>query len=129
MKDDIKAIRDALAAGPTPGPWNAVSRGEFWHETEGDVRKTDTTAIIEDDIVGAEFVQPIGHNETTRGQVWLRDAQYIAACHPERIARLLDALEQAQSALAAERERAAQLDAKLQDAENFLQELQERDSE
>lgn len=91
MTDDIKAIRDALQAGPTPGPWHAVNRAAYWHEEEGDVRTTDL-----EDVVGAEFVAPIGNVETTRGQVWLRDAQYIAACHPDRIARLLDALELAQ---------------------------------
>lgn len=121
MKDDIKAIRAVLAAGPTPGEWVACG------PSFGDPLPRFLNEVVSpDEADGGETVAC-----ALQGAEGLADADmaYIAACNPERIARLLDALEQAQSALAAERERAAQLDAKLQDAENFLQELQERDSE
>lgn len=91
--DDVRVLRAALAAGPTPGPWSTISRGSYWSEEEADVRDADGS-----DVAGAEFVQPIGDNDTTRGQLYMRDAAYIAAASPDRIARVLCRLEQEQDA-------------------------------
>lgn len=88
LDDDVRVLREAMAAGPTPGPWSTISRGAYWGEEEADVRDAD-----EQDVAGAEFVQPIGDNDTTRGQLWAKDARYIAAAGPDRIARVLDAMD------------------------------------
>ncbi len=79
MNDDIKAIRGALAAGPTPGPWHAYIHPLQPHELDGRA-----------DIVGANRDDDVAENSPHK------NAAYIAACSPDRIARLLDALEQAQ---------------------------------
>ena len=76
-----------------------------------------------DDIKAIRDAMPT--NPSFAGQ-W---ADWMETCSPERIARLLDALEQAQAALTAESERATQLAEKLQDALDFARELQDRDSE
>ena len=89
MTDDIAAIRAALAAGPTPGPWLAVDVREM-----GELQQFGI--ICERD--------PLGTKAMDIAAVWKRggpkkseaNARLIAACSPDRIARLLDALEQAQ---------------------------------
>jgi hypothetical protein len=91
--DGEQAIRDALAAGPTPGPWFTISRGQYWHEEEADVLHGDG-----EDLVQAEFVKPVGDVPTTRGQMYMRDAEYIAACHPETMRALLAELDRLRSA-------------------------------
>jgi len=91
--DGEQAIRDALAAGPTPGPWFTISRGQYWHEEEADVLRSDG-----EDLVQAEFVKPVGDVPTTRGQMYMRDAEYIAACHPETMRALLAELDRLRSA-------------------------------
>lgn len=73
MKLDKERLR-VLAEAATPGPWGTIDRGPFWGESEGDV--IDHYGA---DVVGAEHVAPLGTQETTRGQMWLRDAEFIAA--------------------------------------------------
>lgn len=85
MKDRFEALRKALEAGPTPGPWTANSRGQYWGEEEGDVVGPDGQ-----DIDGAEFVPRVRNQETTRGQAWMRDTAFIAAADPDTIQALLD---------------------------------------
>ena len=89
MTDDIKAIRDALAAGPTPGPWT------WWTSCSFRRLSSDTTRKDGDVLHAAVHRDGVGDVVGTEAT-----KDYIAACHPERIARLLDALEQAQSRLA-----------------------------
>lgn len=91
--DGEQAIRDALAAGPTPGPWFTISRGQYWHEEEADVLRSDG-----EDLLQAEFVKPVGDVPTTRGQMYMRDAEYIAACNPEAMRALLAELDRLRSA-------------------------------
>lgn len=99
---DIQAIRDALAAGPTPGPWEWMDNCSLWGAETGAVHAGKTC-------------EEVGHSPTECGPAILgiacealcndgedwqpneANAAYIAACHPERIARLLAALEDAQS--------------------------------
>lgn len=83
-----KAQLRALAEAATPGPWFSVSRGQYWGEDEGEVRDVD-----DQDVVGAEFVKPIGDVDTTRGQAWRRDTDFIAAANPATIIALLDEVE------------------------------------
>lgn len=80
-----KAIREALEAGPTPGPWTASNRGSYAvdSEDEGSVYGP------EGEDVGAEFVKPIGNAPTIRGELWYRDAAFVAACNPEAMTALL----------------------------------------
>lgn len=67
---DIAVIRDALAAGPTPGEW----------------QRSDAAPFFLIDAPGRPAMIEIESGE---------DADFIAACNPERIASLLDALESA----------------------------------
>lgn len=70
IKDSIKRLREALAAGPTPGPWVATGNGV--HRGARCVLTTD--------------MQPKEQRDT--------DAAYIAACSPEVLAHLLAALDE-----------------------------------
>ena len=94
MKLDKERLR-VLAEAATPGPWGTIERGPFWGESEGDV--IDHYGA---DVVGAEHVAPLGTQETTRGQMWLRDAEFIAAAR-DAVPALLSEI----AALAAEVER------------------------
>ena len=85
MKSDIEALRQALAAGPTPGKRTIH-------------KNSSTTVCIESGRVvascgGASSNLP-GDEELPERQA--ADALLIAAASPDRIARLLDALELAQ---------------------------------
>lgn len=84
MADRYAALREALDAGPTPGPWSTISRGQYWGEEEGDVHGPDGREID-----GAEFVPRVRYQETTRGQAWMRDTAFIAAADPDTIRALL----------------------------------------
>ena len=85
-ESDIAAIRDALAAGPTSGPWSFTDKAG---------NGIATVACVEAFAIGHDYGSPgmACYDFHAKGSV---DAAYIAACHPERIARLLDALESAQ---------------------------------
>jgi hypothetical protein len=80
--DDIKALREALAAGPTEGPWR--------------VGATDPLLFGVPRGNGSEplgFVYGPSHGENSDfGRRALATCAYIAAASPDRIARLLDAL-------------------------------------
>lgn len=73
--DKWKALRDALAAGPTPGPWRAhgsdISGNGRW---------------VADTDIGPDDDAPILAFE--------RDAKYIAACDPDTIRALLAAADE-----------------------------------
>ena len=73
QEDDVKAIRDALALGSTPGPWRIGNSDGF-------------AAIVRND--AGDIITPTGPRAA--------DASHIAACNPARIARLLARLEQAE---------------------------------
>ena len=94
MTIDKERLR-ALAEAATPGPWGTIERGPFCGESEGDV--IDHYGA---DVVGAEYVAPLGTQETTRGQMWLRDAEFIAVAR-----EAIPALLAENAALAAEVER------------------------
>ena len=80
MNDDIKAIRDALAAGPTPGPWvHAVDFGQL-----GSVEANGTP------VAQSQQRFPLDNEQR---QI---NAAFIAACNPQAIAALLKAIEVAQ---------------------------------
>jgi hypothetical protein len=72
IQDDLTAIREALDAGPTPGPWS---------------RSLDLLGIRGD---AAQPVCRAAH---------ILDAAYIAACSPDRIARLVEHVERLEAAL------------------------------
>jgi len=81
-EDDIKALREALEAGPTEGPWR--------------VGATDPLLFGVPRGNGSEplgFVYGPSHGENSDyGRRALATCAYIAAASPDRIARLLDAL-------------------------------------
>jgi len=83
-----KAELRRLAEAATPGPWTSLYRAQYWGEEEGDVIGPDDR-----EVGGAEFVQPLGKQETTRGQAWYRDTNFIAAANPVTVIALLDQLD------------------------------------
>ena len=97
QEDDVKAIRDALALGPTPGPYHAPGIGEV-HDSSNRV-----IACFSD-------VDPVAEDQRPSPSIdeGDRNAAFYATCTPERIARLLARLEQAErevdAAVLAERE-------------------------
>lgn len=89
LSEDIRIVREALAAGPTPGPW----RAQNW----GDEHGADWYVDADKDLChirhGSEGnVAEMNYWDNAAGE---RDMKYIAACSPERITRLLAALEKA----------------------------------
>lgn len=95
MTDDIKAIRDALAAGPTPGPWEQKEPEEDKQYLRIRGRRLGGRFKIAN--VAAPKIALLDSELQSREDAEsAANAAYIAACHPERIARLLDALELAQ---------------------------------
>jgi hypothetical protein len=86
MTDDITELRAALAAA-TPGPWVTGN--------------TDPLLFGRKQGNGTEplgFVYgPSRAEESAHGRECLATAAYIAACNPDRIARLLDRLEAAEA--------------------------------
>ena len=86
MKSDIEALRQALAAGPTPGPWNACEW--VWQEHTGDTSACGISVAVGQNETVIQTTAMEGDSEA--------DVRYIAAASPDRIARLLDALELAQ---------------------------------
>ena len=99
--EDIKALRDAIAAGPTPGPWE--QRTFFDHDGPpscDDIQVCASTpngryssALLTMDWCGKprEFEFERESAQST--------AAYIAAASPDRIVRLLDALDEAMIAV------------------------------
>ena len=89
--DDVKTIRDALTGKygrhPTPGPW-IDDRRLHWHQPDTVVKKEgeDGYGRIMDVRMSdlGSFTCTVGKSE----QEWV-NATYIAACYPERIARLI----------------------------------------
>lgn len=73
MPEPEKELRAALELA-TPGPWTASNRGAYsvGGEDEGSVYGHDG------DDTGAEFVRPVGDAPTIRGEMWFRDARFIA---------------------------------------------------
>ncbi|QRF55789.1 ead/Ea22-like family protein [Variovorax paradoxus] len=82
----MQAIREALAAGPTPGPWIA-----------GDDEDSDFLLVGPEEYPGLVCRPVVSlHAE--------RDARFIAACNPEAITTILAALEARDAEIAALRE-------------------------
>lgn len=94
MNEDIAALRDALAAGPTPGPWAALPEEDGVKYVRIRGTRLGTTYKIANAMLPAYENPPAFALKESRA-----NAALIAACHPERIARLLDALEAAQRRL------------------------------
>lgn len=100
MTDDERIIREALQAGPTPGPWG--------YETAS-MGPLDSMLVVEhfvrrdgDDIsIAANIVDP------QSGSPSEANAAYIAACSPDRIERVLAELERLRAELETERIRLA----------------------
>lgn len=80
--DDIRALRTALADGPTPGPWESFPVG---HGSQRVARVNNREVVPPD---ACELAHEIV------------DARYIAAASPDRIARLLAEVERLRGALA-----------------------------
>lgn len=76
------AIREALAAGPTPGPWRATCR---------DMSYVDGQQWPEDEFLQWEVEGP--RPVWGRGDYVQADARLIAACNPANVAELLAELD------------------------------------
>ena len=83
IDDDIRALRTALAGGPTPGPWESLPVGHGPHY----VARVNNREVVPPD--ACELAHEIV------------DARYIAACSPDRIERLLAEVERLREALTA----------------------------
>lgn len=93
QEDDVKAIRDALALGPTLGKWSVDGHFGEWgissdHSVGGACKS------------GRQFVAAcfrVSKKDTPKyAAMFEATARYIAEANPERIARLLARLEQAE---------------------------------
>lgn len=101
-----RAIRDALAAGPTPGPWDVDStKNDGGYGDGGPDSRSGFSSFVVIDAKGnaicdtvdsdvAEVEEWIDHDEggatDVRGQ---KNTAFIAACNPEAIAALLAELD------------------------------------
>ena len=76
MSKHTEAIREALAAGPTPGPWVSFYKFKYseWHVGVPLAGQTMKLALFPD---GCPTERPGA------------DAEYIAACNPANVAALL----------------------------------------
>ena len=92
--DDIKVLQDALAAGPTYGPWEVGSYGLSMPVA--------SVAHIGDIVVG-----PANGGDYTDHAACEVDANYIAAANPDRMARIVAALTTQQDANVRARELAS----------------------
>jgi hypothetical protein len=72
MVDQYARIREALAMGPTPGPWEALSNFVRAHPIQGEMGG----------FLVAECPANIGRR--------LEDAAHIAACDPDTIRALME---------------------------------------
>lgn len=124
----IEKIREALEAGPTPGPWGSYS-------------------LPQSNTQGPSVGRLVGLPEINRDRSsWFRpeDAAYIAACNPQDIAVLIqshedfkadyfrrhkDSVDHLERALAAESERDALLKALAPFAERCKEAVREDDSD
>jgi len=87
MTDRYQEIRDALAMGPTQGPWSACGSAGYVKAGEGDLR--DTILAV---------VYGHGGNHCLNAPGSRENGNYIAACDPDTIRALLaerDALREA----------------------------------
>ncbi len=84
----VAAIREALEAGPTPGPWSQAHRigHEGFYNTEVFDAARETIATLAWHAIPVE-----GGVRTDRGE----NAAYIASVNPEAITAVLDALDTA----------------------------------
>lgn len=88
MDDDIKALREALEAGPTPGPW------AWWTSCSYRRLSSDKTGKDGDVLYAAVHRDGVGDVVGTDAT-----KAYIAAANPDRIARILARLEAAEARL------------------------------
>lgn len=88
----LAQVREALAAGPTPGPWSIIDdhRGDTWVTCEDRINE----GFVEICMVERGFDEPFESEQIT-------NANFIAACSPANIAAILAHIE----AQAAENER------------------------
>lgn len=93
QEDDVKALKDALALGPTLGKWSVDGHFGEWgissdHSVGGACKS------------GRQFVAAcfrVSKKDTPKyAAMFEATARYIAEANPERIARLLARLEQAE---------------------------------
>lgn len=84
MSDDVKVIRDALAAGVTVGEWKVL-----------DGRRVSVTLQTTEGCGFDSHCVALTHDSMGRLNAEAH-AAYIAACSPDRIARLLARLEEAE---------------------------------
>jgi hypothetical protein len=77
MTNDERILREALEAGPTPGPWMHLFGDRLVY------------TILEDGCRG----MPVVGVDSLGGARSLWTLRHVAACSPDRIARLLDEIE------------------------------------
>lgn len=109
-KDDVKTLRDALAAGPTPGPWVASFGKDFiafyGASSEAEQREqhgglTCSECGHEPHECGPHVLSAELRSQDTGDSVApsREDVAFIEAASPDRIGRLLDRLDGLEDAL------------------------------
>lgn len=88
--DGEQAIRDALAAGPTPGPWRSFNHS--WSDTSILAVDFDHAVCLLDINYATEESQEADE------AVMAANARLISACHPETMRALLAELDRLRSA-------------------------------
>jgi hypothetical protein len=84
IKDDIDAIKTSLDAGPTPGPWKYAEGTGFDYGSKS---------------YGVSAPSP-HHWVVPTLNIPAQDAAYIAACSPDRIARIVEHVERLEKVFA-----------------------------
>jgi len=86
MSDRFRSIRDALAMGPTPGPWYGIQyEGSRWTE----IRQTrHRYAMPIADVAPYSVLDENGIWKERKDET-IANAKYVAACDPDTIRELL----------------------------------------
>lgn len=80
--EDVRVLREALAAGPTPGPWFVSTSGGSVYALHGCPGRNRFSALPQ-----------AGRRDDAPPEELAAVSRHIAACSPDRIARILNALE------------------------------------
>lgn len=89
MTDPTKAIKDALEAGPTPGPWCVD-----WFRTIEATGALAGVYIAKKD--GGRIAEAFANCQVNTDEQCNANARYIATCNPTAIRSLLSRLEEAE---------------------------------
>lgn len=94
LADDVRVLRAVINAGPTPGPWGAANFGPAYQQLKIVPRYERLPARPANAAPPYSQVAVVPHDQRMPWEQAVATAEFISACTPERIARLLDRLAQ-----------------------------------